>query len=95
MSAERPTLFELDGADLSLPPQDRFKDAMSLLDVEQLSRFDDELVDALYEAERSGNLGPVSEVVNAWYRSALFLGQPDFPATLQRAAEDARRLIGQ
>lgn len=55
--------------DLDLPPEAR--EVFGHLTEDGSTQFSQEIIEALWQAQEKGNLRPVKDVVDAWYRSLL------------------------
>lgn len=55
--------------DLDLPPEAR--EVFTHLTEDGSTQFSQEIIAALWQAQEKGNLRPVKDVVDAWYRSLL------------------------
>jgi hypothetical protein len=72
--------------DLALPPE--AEEVFDHLTEEGARNFSREIMHALYQAQAKGNLRPVRDVVEAWYRSLLLKQHPDYRATVRWAREE-------
>jgi hypothetical protein len=75
-----------------LPSRQEFERAIDGLSSEDRERFAAELVQAAYDSFSGDTSDPVVSTVRAWYKSALFMGQPDFHEKLSRSLDDLKSL---
>lgn len=62
--------------DLGLPPE--ADEVLSHLTPGGSAAFSQEIMRALMQAQSKGNLRPVRDVVEAWYRTLVLRSQPDY-----------------
>jgi hypothetical protein len=66
---------------LELPARlDRVNKVFASLDARGRARFIGEFMQALYDARSTDNLRPLQDVVEAWYRTLVARGSPDYEA---------------
>jgi hypothetical protein len=72
--------------DLGLPPEaEEVFDHLTEHGAENFSR---DIIQALFRAQAKGNLRPVRDVVEAWYRSLLMVMHPDYDDMVEWARAD-------
>lgn len=72
--------------DLRLPPEaEKVFESLTEQGAEIFAR---EIIKALVQAEAGGNLQPVRDTVEAWYRTLQMRSHPDYPAATLWARED-------
>jgi hypothetical protein len=75
--------------DIDLPADEqKIDEVFSGLNSDGARAFVNEIIEAVQQAHDLGDLRPVQNVIEAWYRSLLFARDPDFPSALE-AARDA------
>ena len=76
-------------AELRLPP--RMAQVLGQLKPEPARRFIAELAESLEMAEEANDLGPVRDVVEAWYRTVLIAADPRYNLNLAAAGRSRPR----
>jgi hypothetical protein len=71
--------------DLGLPPEAQ-EVLRSLTDYGE-DRFSGQIIQALFEAQKKGDLRPVLDVVETWYRTLLVRNHPDYMESVRWAAD--------
>lgn len=74
------------------PTKQEFERVMDSLEPKDRERFVTELVQAAHDSYNKGSADPVVSTVRSWYKSALFMAQPDFHERLSQSLEDVRSL---
>jgi hypothetical protein len=75
--------------DLHLPqPDERVEEVFQWLTPEGAQRFSWEMLSAVVQAKRTNDLRSLEHVIESWYRSLLFMRDPEFPIRAARAIAD-------
>lgn len=75
--------------DLNLPPE--MEEVFAHLTHHGAEAFTREIVHALRQAQAKGNLRPVSDVIEAWYRTLRMRQHPDYTDSVRWTREDRPR----
>jgi hypothetical protein len=74
------------------PTSQEFERVMDSLEPKDRERFVSELLQAAHDSYSASTADPVVSTVRSWYKSALFMAQPDFHERLEQSVEDVRSL---
>lgn len=74
------------------PSWKEFEHAIGSLQSADRERFLAELVQAAHDSYVGHTADPVVSTIRSWYKSALFMSQPDFQERLSQSLDDLRSL---
>lgn len=75
--------------DLHLPePDEQVEEVFQWLTPEGAQRFSWEVLSAVVKAKRTNDLRSLEHVIESWYRTLLFMRDPDFPGRAAEAVAD-------